>query len=663
MFYRCDDGREPGDGLLGLLADAAAILGQARDFGKDELEYIAKCAADFGHFLETVDEAVAQAEANPHADAHVGIMFPNLGEQMGILAVIELLALANEHQRDAYLPICLKALEFLSHVDLIYEEDEDDDGGMLRELDAFTCEVCTRLFRLAALSPSWQDRLLDTVWLWCKNLQGQITGHSKPFAIHAAVAALIGIYRSFKSQHAAIISRNAKGLRDLFEDTLSEEKLRIVAQTSTAIHSDEDIPSVPIEGYTALNWITALVEGVRDVLAASLRLEDYSSTCFREIWQDLAKTRAQSRIVTESTMPTQDALAGIYYACWHPDWRHTLVRHLSVDADALSDVYTSLVHVAVLCSLHVPSLQRNLLQNLNAILDDTTVVIESTTLDVYLATIEGLAIVSTNSETAAASSSKALMTFLTQPATVFINAEGDACAILRECTCRSLSNILALASESNNRKTALYTFANTLHSTHNKIITATTAKTDAGRRYQNAVAAIASLCSVLKAKETIEVAIPALARRLDDSQTIFDDFIWKNLGNIGLTNDTDVFRNIITFILDYSKRTFSKISKISHTLARMPGRPVELLELYLEKLLALFAEKATTLLRNPADTNVIAELRDIMSIVKVVCEQEHFHPQSLAATYTELTVAVSAQGHCVQDAAASSGSQASVARG
>eukprot|EP00842_Homolaphlyctis_polyrhiza_P006020 jgi/Hompol1/6419/HPOL_002262-RA len=483
--------------------------------------------------------------------------FPTIDEQAGILGVIEMLIVSDESLRDKMLPPCLQNLDFLNHLNLIVLDDSDDEHRILSEMDTFASKVIAGLLRLTRAHRSLRDQISQCIWNWCSNLLVQITAKAHPFHIHLAVAALIGIVRSFNSEAIDDSLSDIVSIKSFVEQALSLDKIRIISQSWDLSPRDMTVPPpTPSTEYTILKWIRALLTGLRDLLAGSLDLEGFNSNSFSEVWADLTKTRANSsHIDNQANVEFEDVIIAIYSRCWCPDWRQTILRHSSADQDGLSEICTLVVHVCVLCSVHVPSIQPGLIKDLLHILDEVPTVLDSISLDVYLATIGGLEILAMSHQDSAAQITDTLY--------------------------------------SSQRKTTLYTFTNTLHSTYQQVTAATAPKSDIGRRYQNAIAAIGSLCSALKPKETIDVAIPALARRLDDGQTLFDDFIWKNLGNIGLTHDTDVFRQIVTFIIDY------------------------------------IADDN----QNPA---LIRELRDIMSIVRVICEQEAFRPQFLASTNPEL---------------------------
>ncbi|OAJ42765.1 hypothetical protein BDEG_26179 [Batrachochytrium dendrobatidis JEL423] len=618
-----------------MLSEAAEIIGTLAVFGRTELDHIQKCTKEVAKFSDICQQAIEKAELRDTNGSDIGIPFPTISEQMNVLGILELLPMSSESDCEKYIPYCLEAVKFISHVNLIIEESEYNNCGVLAELDSFLYELCTRMFRISAKHPSCAATLTSAMWKWAKDLHAQISETTSHFHIRLTVAALIGMHRSFKMEWADIVFVDALQLAELAEAVFSEEKIQIVTLAWSMLSTEWNIAAAVTTDYGSLNWVASFVNALQELLAGSLQLEEFDSNTLSEKWTDLAKSKSESK--NANTPVFLEVVSLLFRLCSNSDWHQWVAVHSNSDQELLCDVVSSATKTAVLCALHNQTLHASLLLSLLTILQDPGTGEESTFLDLYLTAIEGLEIMAASSPSNATSAVKNLISFMVDPAPIFIFAlDEHTCAILREAACQSLSNILSSCIDSNQRKTALYTFVNTMHATHQLVFSASTAATDAGRRYQNSFLTTPIGGSALKTKETIDVAIPALARRLDDSPTIFDEFIWKNLGNIGLSDDVEVFRQIVTFIIDYSKRTFSKISKISHTLARMPGRAPALLEIYLEKLLVLFLEKAAGLQRNLPNSNVIAELRDIMSIVKMICEQESFHPQSLLTTSQDI---------------------------
>ena len=600
-------------------------------------DYIAKTCRDLPSPRKCPNDVLLK----DNAGSIKHMFFPSLNEQNDIIGMLEFVTIADAETRASLLQTCIGNVNaFILDISVIVEELEDET--IARQLEDYLFEVCSRLWLLAISCEDCKSALVAEVWAWIDSLCGQITAHLSHFHIQLAVAGLVGIFRSFSvaaSKTCLVILEKASHFETLFTTLFTEDKIRLVASAAAIARDTLPAPKNTIEPLNALYLLNALVAGVRDILASSLTLVNFESHTFYDIWEDLSKTCGVSKLIYAQSLSSQQIVDSdlktdvsfpkivrlISQKCWEHDWRLYILKYTGVDQEVLGDISTLFVQASVLCSLHLPDLQPVVNKNITSFLTETsTLSVGAVPVDLYLSLVEGLEILSLHSDEGTDNEVGVLSSFLTRPANVFVNtADNRICAILRECVCRSLANILSRSSDMAHRQSILYSFTNEIHKAHQKTISATHTRTDLGRKYQNCIAAVASLTFILNAELTTQVAIPALARRLDDTPTVFDDFLWHNLGNIGLTFDPDIFRHVITFILDYSKRTFSKIAKISHTLARMPGRPVELLDIYLEKLLVLFLEKATPLQRH-VDPAIINDLLDIMLVVRVICEQEHY---------------------------------------
>ncbi|KAJ3318592.1 phosphatidylinositol-4- kinase [Boothiomyces sp. JEL0866] len=247
---------------------------------------------------------------------------------------------------------------------------------------------------------------------------------------------------------------------------------------------------------------------------------------------------------------------------------------------------------------------------LQQILEETS---QEYDLDIYLSCIEGLGIIGNFDPHLRAKICNLITIFLLDPAPVFKTSKSNNCIILRECSSNILTLILDSLSrtgaDSSLKKSTLFLCINTMHSNSKD-----------SKKYENSISAIANLTRVLKPKETIEIAIPALVRKLEEIDDEEKSLIWDALGNIGITSDLEIFKCIISFTLS-SNIAITKISKIAHTLARMPGRPLALLEMYLEKLLEIFMEKAIHLQKSQ-DQSRVNDLRDLVNLIRVICENE-----------------------------------------
>ena len=89
-----------------------------------------------------------------------------------------------------------------------------------------------------------------------------------------------------------------------------------------------------------------------------------------------------------------------------------------------------------------------------------------------------------------------------------------------------------------------------------------------------------------------------------------------------MTTDLEIFKGILAFTLS-SLDSVGKISKIAHSLARMPGRPQGLLVVYIEKLLDLFLERAAIMHKNSdSSANSLGQLKDLTNLIRILLESE-----------------------------------------
>ena len=88
-----------------------------------------------------------------------------------------------------------------------------------------------------------------------------------------------------------------------------------------------------------------------------------------------------------------------------------------------------------------------------------------------------------------------------------------------------------------------------------------------------------------------------------------------------MNNDSEIFKSIISASLSYVGSS-PHVSKILVLLARMPGRPLSLLQLYFEKVLITFHEKSLFLHKN-SDNSVLPHLLQLTNILRVLLENQH----------------------------------------
>lgn len=101
----------------------------------------------------------------------------------------------------------------------------------------------------------------------------------------------------------------------------------------------------------------------------------------------------------------------------------------------------------------------------------------------------------------------------------------------------------------------LYTFINSIHSSYQRSSLSDTLENETiDKRLKNLLSGISTLCSILTPQETIEIAIPALVRRLEERSSEPSESVWEALAEIGCLNDEEVFASIISLVLNQFKK-------------------------------------------------------------------------------------------------------------
>ena len=212
---------------------------------------------------------------------------------------------------------------------------------------------------------------------------------------------------------------------------------------------------------------------------------------------------------------------------------------------------------------------------------------------------------------------------------VFINLNERERVILRECVAQTLSGVLDHMSKqfpsSPVLKTTLFKCINLMHSTY-KSMQSDHEATEFPKVtcvYENAIAIVANLARVLKPRDVIEIVIPAMVRRIEETSDEYNKFIWSCLCNIGMSFNADVFNAVIQFVFS-GAHPLQEVVQIGELLANMPKRPMKLLAMYLERLLILFLEKASSY-HQTGNIQLMTDMKDLTRIIAMVLLNQNFN--------------------------------------
>jgi hypothetical protein len=123
--------------------------------------------------------------------------------------------------------------------------------------------------------------------------------------------------------------------------------------------------------------------------------------------------------------------------------------------------------------------------------------------------------------------------------------------VLRQSICSCISNNLDLMDGHSHKKSTLFLLINALKSS---------GAASMPHLVPNALCALTCVSQVLRTSEVLEIILPALTKILDDSSLErFHDYVWECLGNITLSCNENVFREILNYFLDNFQKSVGKV--------------------------------------------------------------------------------------------------------
>jgi phosphatidylinositol 4-kinase len=475
------------------------------------------------------------------------------------------------------------------------------DQTSLQIVEEFASKITNRMIRYSYLGNGEE---VGKVFDWTRSYINNLEKDSDRNVYY--IASLQGVFKGFLEVNTTLLER---------EGELLHEMVRLFSENITLVDTEQENPSFNLFTITC-----SFFNMIRHVLAGMVTLSPME-TCTRieNVWDDLLLIQAPVRKCHDSFVRTLELIQAVV---WQSNLRDVIISK-ERDAD-MADLLVFSTQSSILASLLLGNSSDDLIDSLISIMDDSPLIPEFA-LDLYLTCMEGLGIIGVNDPLAISRVVSYATSLLLDPHFVFGLLDDVKRNILRECSAQilsiSLDGLAKQSISSSLKKATLFQCINSMHSSYQKMFQKQ--DFDENKRiYENSACAISHLSRILKPKDTIEVAIPALVRRLEESTSDFNEPIWLALGNIGMTNDVEIFKAIISFTLN-NTQSMKTVYNIPQTLAKMPGRPVGLLEYYLERALALFMEKAASY-HKTARPQDLQDMYDWVCLIRVVCDHEDF---------------------------------------
>ena len=259
----------------------------------------------------------------------------------------------------------------------------------------------------------------------------------------------------------------------------------------------------------------------------------------------------------------------------------------------------------------------------------------------YLASFESLLVLARASDSNCERVVDYLSSFSMDPNATYSNFNDHQKNVLCECVGQTLAGVLDHMMKQNPTssilKSTIFQNINLMHSSSKKLQHAADPMAHGHdlQIFANAIINIANIARVSKPNDVVEIIIPAMVRRIEENSDDYNKYAWSCLCNIGMSFNIDIFRAVIQFVFNGS-HPLKQVTEVGELLANMPNRPIELMAVYLDRLLSLFLERAA-LLQKTNELNHLSEMKDLVKIISMVISNQYFRPDVLETAHKRLT--------------------------
>ncbi|KAJ3097772.1 phosphatidylinositol-4- kinase [Phlyctochytrium planicorne] len=517
--------------------------------------------------------------------------------QLGLVGLLDFVLASKGDCREQLVSLCLMQLEKLpemarTSVDVGFFGEEDPE-----HFESFSFEIGARLLKIAELHPDVREQITDSIWKWVTSLvenvldgDGGNTSGSRTCLTGLASALSLSPPTIHSNGHLESLTLTLRRLLNLPKrlTTVGIEVLRII-RTFLAFLIDPEESKVSADGV----W-DALIVGkavtVSNVGRYSALLQEVVKVCSVERWSVIVQESLESLEV--------DVVLPFFHAC---------VQTLVFASLLLNEDQTEMIDK---CFAFLRSIE--------------AIALDSIQSEILLTTTEALAVLSKNNPAHAELVTEKITKCISDPNPALLNDADEAlCSILRNCQGDVLAKCIKKSGSSSKVKSSLFAIINVLGTWNQRGHSATTSIKIAA----SCAHALKSVAPILKSTQLIEVVIPALVKVLQESQDdSLKEIIWRCLGDIGMSCDPDVFKEIFFLAV---KESPSKISQVGKMLAKN----ARLTEALLEKVLGVFMEKAAKINQKASiDAATSTDLLSLASTLRDICENEQFPQDTFFST-------------------------------
>lgn len=343
-------------------------------------------------------------------------------------AVLEFLDESNGLMIDVILPQCLPYLDNLTNFVSKYSPGQDGQTSYryLLDIEEFMTKVTCKLLNIACKFPEHRSSLVPYIFAWIFAFL-KVMGDAK--ATICAQAAVIGIFKGITTQNGFAFEK--------FDHNLCE----ILELLFTRIEIITIVVRAPDDGFNDLGLFNSAFAAICVIASSLLFIVDHTFlTCIQDVWDELLQSR--SIYDTVEYLPTTLKFVNRMtdYGIWLDFISDDIQGNNLLENITVRHYLTQ--KARVLIALIIPSLYSITLDGLKSTIFAVSPLPESCQLDSFLNSVEGICILTLQSDMPVALSVNTLTSFLVSPATIFFSIDPKSSIILRQCAVQSLTNIL-----------------------------------------------------------------------------------------------------------------------------------------------------------------------------------------------------------------------------
>ncbi|KAI8612360.1 hypothetical protein BC830DRAFT_1137015 [Chytriomyces sp. MP71] len=568
------------DSVVSEAAKTAALLAKLRPTSFQQLSHETEqlCLGGFIDFGTVMDG--------------IGTRGLPYSDMRGIVAALDFAHDAKQGQQLASDPALHFCLSLLKQLSLVAEQLSAKEPV---QFPKFVHDAVERLLMLASISGSIKDQVLEGVWASFTNLLAHMEPQST-YTENLVVAFAVAIEESPAQIHVSFTANLVKEASKLLAkvipaDINSEASLQLLLDHSRLIAEVYRVVAHNLMGYFLIDTtLVANAQTAWDVLLQGVKVTLYG------------------------TLPEAEVLAFCDDSARY--WSVLSALFTSEYYEIVENTLPLLLRSIGLCSLAgLRQKEANIcIKEFLARVTDEHLEYDVPRTELAVTAIEVLGLITFNSANLSSENIDFLVQFLLNPNLHTGNSHIHI-AVTRNSAIDMLKKALTVEDSPVNMKSVLFTFVNTLQ--NNTL-------PNAMYVHESCVAAIVGIIPVLSLKQAVQVAIPAILRRIESSSDASVSGMWDQLEILAATGSAEVLEEVFPYVLA-SVLKGDRI-KFESSLAPKMATPLR----FLEKLLEAFVEKVSISTMSQ-DLGNDKGLHNIAVIIKSLTDLATFSPSTNAS--------------------------------